>query len=81
MVRNEYGKGDLEIANNAGVLNSFGPKIKQQQKNNNKNKHQPQNWLQNHTTTYNKKRKFLSSPMSSYQAMELPEEDQLKITN
>ena len=29
MVRNEYGKGDLEIANNAGVLNSFGPKIKQ----------------------------------------------------
>ena len=29
MVRNEYGKEDLEIANNARVLNSFGPKIKQ----------------------------------------------------
>ena len=29
MVRNEYGKGDLEIANNVGMLNPFGPKIKQ----------------------------------------------------
>ena len=73
MVRNEYGKGDLEIANNAGVLNSFGPKIKQSRA--------PKLASKPHYHIQHKKRKFLSSPMSSYQAMELPEKDQFKITN